>query len=288
MIVVRRSDQTLELITQLGHAAVAGALAERWGAGRFAAPRFQNALVIAAHHHDDGWVELESEPYFNLGAGRPAHFTEVPLTDSVGPYGRGVESVYARDPLAGALCSMHWSGFSTSRWGAGGDRQNADPLAQQVIAGAEARWMPALREAWGNRGRRSAFDAGVWFAYELLQAVDLLSLGLGLLDTDAPGDGGEPATVSSTLARVEQGGQARLIDCVPLRVGGEVVTLTLAPLGSGRVSLDPYPLSGGELALEIPARRIPDRRYESAEAAGRTWHSAPPAARRVTLVGPEN
>ena len=44
--------------------------------------------------------------------------------------------------------------------------------------------MPALREAWGYRGRRSDFDAGTWHAYEVLQAVDLLSLAHGLMDLE--------------------------------------------------------------------------------------------------------
>jgi hypothetical protein len=282
-VLVIRRRAALELLTQPDHAALAGALVQRWGGGDFALPSAHASLVCAAVHHDDGWYELDQRPAFNAEARRPAHFTEIPLTESIGPYGRGVESVYARDPLAGALCSMHWSGFSTSRWGAGGSRQADDPLAQQVIATQEARWMPALREAWGNRGRRSEFDAHAWHAYEVLQAVDLLSLGLGLMDADSAADGSEPLAVEASLASIDQGSAARTVGSVPLAPGGSVVTLTLTGLGGGRVALDPYPLTSGPLELRIPVRRIPDRHYDSAEEASSVYRAAEPAVRRVWL-----
>jgi hypothetical protein len=282
VLVIRRGGE-LELLTQPDHAAVAGALAERWGSSDFTAPAARESLICAAIHHDDGWYELDERPAFNVTAGRPAHFTELPLTETVGPYGRGVESVYTRDPLAGALCSMHWSGFSTSRWGAGGDHQAEDELAQEVIASQEVRWMPALRAAWGNRGRRSDFDAHVWHAYEVLQAVDLLSLGLSLMDTDAAGDGGDPTAVEASLGSIDQGPGARTIGSVPMAPGGSVVTVTLTALGGGRVCLDPYPMSGAPLELDILTRRIPDRRYDSAQEAASVYRAAQPAARRVRL-----
>jgi hypothetical protein len=287
MLVTRRDGQ-LELITQPDHAAVAGALAEHWGNAEFSTPAAAEALLCAAIHHDDGWLELDTRPAYNATARRPAHFTEVPLTDSVGPYGRGVESVYARDPLAGALCSMHWSGFSTSRWGAGGANAAQDPLALEVVASQEVRWMPALRQAWGNRGRRSEFDAHTWHAYEVLQAVDLLSLGLGLIDTDAPADGGETVPVAATLRTLDQQRGPRTVASVPLAAGGDVATLILVSRSPGCVELNPYPLAATPLAIEIPLRRLADRAYKSAEEAATAYHEAPPQTRRVTVLAAED
>src|SRR6202042_3861501 len=148
-----------------------------------------------------------------------------PLTETVGPYGDGVESVYARDVHAGALVSMHFSGFYTGRWGVGGGTPSGNELAQEVVATQEARWMPALREAWGYRGRRSEFDAGTWHAYEVLQAVDLLSLAHGLADLERAAPAIEPIDVTSTLARTEQTAGPRFVTGVPVRPGG--------PLGAG-------------------------------------------------------
>src|SRR5436305_2096746 len=174
MLVTRRADQ-LTLITQPEHARAAGTLAQAWGNERFAIPALRDALICAATHHDDGWHELDSEPAYNADARRPANFVELALERTVGPYSRGVESVYERDTAAGVLVSMHFSGFYTARWGIAGGSAVDHPLAREVVAAQEARWMPALREAWGYRGPRSEFDAAIWHAYEVLQALDVIS-----------------------------------------------------------------------------------------------------------------
>src|SRR5690606_222454 len=118
MLVTRRGDG-FTLVTQYDHAALAGELAERWGNDRFALPPspLAEALRVAAAHHDDGWRELDDRPAHNPDQGRPAHFLELPLETTVPPYGRGVDGVYARDPLAGALVGWHWTGLYSGRWG---------------------------------------------------------------------------------------------------------------------------------------------------------------------------
>lgn len=286
MLVARR-DGRLALIAQPDHAAFAGALAEHWGNNQFEVPVPREALICAAAHHDDGWLELDGRPMFNAQERRPAHFTELPLTETAGPYSRGVESVYARDPHAGALVSMHFSGFYTSRWGAGGGPPSDSQLAIEIVATQEARWMPALREAWGYRGRRSAFDAATWHAYEVLQAVDLLSLAHGLIDLElAAGEIDEAVDVAITLAHVDQVTGPRLVTSVPLAAGGPYATIAVMPAGSRRVRLDPYPLREPELTLPLTMRELEDRPYQSADEAARAFHAAPVRELTVTLSGP--
>ena len=53
----------------------------------------------------------------------------------------------------------------------------------------------------------------------------------------------------------------------------------------GVVALDPYPFSEPSFELELSARRIEDRRYDSAEDAARAYHDAPPETLAVRLVG---
>lgn len=54
-------------------------------------------------------------------------------------------------------------------------------------------------------GLRSRFEADMWHAYEILQAVDLLSPALCLIDLEAPtGDSAPPLPVPVTLRGVEQ------------------------------------------------------------------------------------
>ncbi len=272
MLVTRR-DGCLVLVRQPDHAALAGALAEHWGNHRFTTPAAREALICAAAHHDDGWLELDGQPMFNREQARPAHFVELALTDTAAPYGRGVESVYERDQLAGVLASMHFSGFYTSRWGVGGGGQSDNPLALEVVAAQEARWMPALRRAWGNRGRRSEFDAHTWHAYEVLQALDLLSLALCALDLEVPSVG-EPLDTTSTLAKVKQPAGGRLVSGVPLAAGGPYETLTVAVGSPGVVTVDPFPF--GETSFEIVVRRreLEDRRYADAQDAASAFADA--------------
>lgn len=284
MLVTRRPGEGLCLVTHPDHGRVAGELCRRWGNDRFEAPAHREALLIAAIHHDDGWYELDGRPSFNAEQGRPAHFLELPLEVTVPPYGRGVDSVYARDAHAGALVSMHWGGLYHTRWGLDGGEPVPHPLAVEVVAEQDHRRVGALREAWGGRGLRSEFERQTWYAYELLQAYDLMSLALGLVDLAQTTTGAEVLPVSRTLARVEQPIGARSIPDVPAAPGGPYVELELRVTEPGVVAVDPYPFSEPRFELEVPARRLEDRRYESPDEVVRAYHDAPVRTMRVCIV----
>ena len=232
--------------------------------------------MTAATHHDDGWYELDGRPSFNREHQRPAHFLELPLEVTVPPYGRGVDSVYARDRHAGALVSMHWAGLYHTRFGLHGGEPVAHPLAVEVVAEQDHRRVAALRDAWGGRGLRSEFERQTWYAYELLQALDLMSLALGLVDTGQPMRDEDSVSVPQTLARIEQPPGARSIPAVPVAPGGPYVPLTLRVTAPGEVVLDPYPFSETSFGIEVSARRLEDRRYGSAEDAASAYHGAQP------------
>jgi len=286
MLVTRRPSEGLCLITHPDHGRVAGELSRRWGNDRFEAPAHRDALVIAATHHDDGWYELDGRPSFNAEQRRPAHFLELPLEVTVPPYGRGVDSVYARDSHAGAIVSMHWGGLYHTRFGLHGGEPVAHPLAVAVVAEQDHRRAGALREAWGGRGLRSEFERQTWYAYELLQTFDLMSLALGLIDLarTTGGPGAEPLPVTRTLARVEQPAGPRSIPAVPVAPGGPYIEITLQVAEPGVVALDPYPFSEPTFELELPARRLEDRRYDSADEAARAYHDAPAETISVRIV----
>jgi len=285
MLVTRRAGR-LALITQPEHARLAGELATQWGNPHFAGPTPREALICAATHHDDGWLELDGLPAYNPAARRPAHFTELPLDQTVGPYARGVESVYARDAHAGALVGMHFSGFYTGRWGLGGQPALENPLAAEVVASQERRWMPALRDVWGYRGPRSRFDADTWHAYEVLQALDLISLAIGLMDLGRPGGSGEhdPVAVQSTLSSVDQAPGPRSVDGVPVAVGAERVRLRLTVAAPGRLVVEPYPFAATKIELTVAARELEDRAYASPEEAATAFGVASVVMLRATIA----
>jgi hypothetical protein len=281
MLVTRRHGE-LWLITHPEHGRVAGELCRRWGNDLFQTPAQHEALFGAATHHDDGWYELDGRPSFNADEARPAHFLELPLEVTVGPYGRGVDSVYARDSHAGALVSMHWAGLYHTRFGLHGGKPVGHPLAVDVVAEQDHRRVAALREAWGGHGLRSEFEHQTWYAYELLQALDLMSLALGLIDPTEPA-ADDPVPVPSTLARIDQPSGARSIPAVPVAPGGPYLELALRIPSPGEVSLDPYPFAVPTFELEVSARQIEDRRYASAEEAARAYHDAAPQAIRLRI-----
>jgi len=259
-VLVRKRGDGFRLVTQYEHGALAGELAERWGNDRFAMPAepFAAALMIAAAHHDDGWRELDDLPAHNPEAGRPAHFLELPLERTVPPYGRGVDSVYARDPLAGALVHAHWTGLYSGRWGlqsSGGPVPH--PLAEEVVAKGEPRRQATLREVWNFEGPRSRFEANAWHAYEVLQALDVTSLALSLLDPSVPSDPAlEPPLLTATLFPVEQPPGGRILPSVPTAPLGEHLDLTLSVPAPGVATVDPWPFAEPSFALELPARSL--------------------------------
>jgi hypothetical protein len=283
MLITRRQGR-LTLVAQPDHGGLAGQLCERWGNEQFATPTPREALLVAAAHHDDGWFELDGQPAFNDDAQRPAHFVELPLPKTVGPYGRGVDSVYARDPHAGALVSMHWAGLYSKRWGLQSGGPAPYPLAAEVVAEQECRWVAAVREAWDQSGLRSEFEANTWHAYEVLQALDFISLAVCLLDPEQPSGGGEELPMPVTLPHVDQPPGKRIIPTVPLAAGGEHRDVKLWVSEPGTVMLDPYPFGEQRFQLELPAREMEDQRYGSAEEAAAAYREAPVRKLRVTIA----
>jgi hypothetical protein len=257
LVTARRHGWTL--VTQYDHGALAGVLARHWGNERFAAaaPGLREPLAIAAAHHDDGWRELDDLPAYNSEAGRPAHFLEVPLERSVPPYRRGVDSVYARDALAGALADMHWTGLYSARWGLQAGGPVPRPLAAEVVAEREPGWRQALLDAWDFSGPRSEFEADAWHAYEVLQALDLISLAVSLLDPEAPTDPAlEALSLPATLGAVEQPPGPRTLPAIPTGRPGEHLDLRLDVTGPAVAALAPWPFAVERFAVELPARRL--------------------------------
>jgi hypothetical protein len=282
-MLVSRRGAAIQVVTHSDHGRLAGQLAAGWGNQRFRAPMAREALLDAASHHDDGWAELDDVPVHNEAAQRPAHFLELPLEQTVEPYRRGVDSVYARNVHAGALVSMHWAGLYSTRWGLQAGAPVGHPQARQVVADQERRWVAALRESWDYEGPRSRFEADTWHAYEVLQTLDFLALGLSLLDLEQSTGDGEAQPMASTLATVDQPPGARLIASVPTAVGEGHVGARLSVAGRGRVIVDPYPFAAPELAVRLPVRMLEDRAYSAAESAA-AYHDAEVQTLTITVA----
>lgn len=288
-VLISRRGRALQLITHPDHGRLAGALGMQWGNSGFASPAHRDALLTAASYHDDGWSELDGRPIFNAEAGRPAHFLEVPLPETIAPYRTGVDEVYRRDVLAGALVSMHWAGLYRTRWGLQDGGPVGHPATDAIVAEQEQRWVRALGEAWGLRGRRSAFEADAWHAFEILQALDFISLAFCLIDLEAPshepGGGSICPPVPTTLRTIDQPPGGRTVPSVPTRRGGPYVDIALWVSEPMTVTLDPYPFANrAGLAVDVPARTIADDRHLSAHACADALREAPTQRAALRVV----
>ena len=282
MLISRRGSE-LWLVRQPDHGTLSGVLAEAWGNDRFAQLEPREGAVIAAAHHDDGWYAMDAGPTYNEEERRPAALLEVPLTTTVPNYGPGVDSVYERDPYAGILASMHWTGLYSARWGVQDGAALDMPMAVAVVEEQERRWRAAALELWGFNGLRSTFEAGLWRNYELLQTFDFLSLALCLIDLSTPSDASvDPVPVALTLKPVDQPPGGRIAPRVPTGHGDEHVDIRLDVVAEGVVEVDPWPFAPSQLSIELPARVIEDRPYDAEESA-RAFAEAAVRTVRCTL-----
>jgi uncharacterized protein DUF3891 len=276
MLISRRNGE-LYLVDQLEHARLCGDLVSHWGNERFAAPVPRERVRLGAAMHDEGWREADETPLFNAEAGRPLHFLEIAMQEHVPLYGRGVDRAFAADPYAGLMVSMHWTGLYRGRWGmqAGKIEFADEALQEEAVGREERRWIEVKRDLVTDT-RRSDFEQHLWHHYDLLQAWDLLSLYVCLIDL-SPADEVAARPVPATLKSIDPEPGPRTIGSVPVAVAGERVELVLRAVEPGVVTLDPYPFDADDMAWSVAARVIPDRRYESQADAAATLQRAPTA-----------
>lgn len=248
---IRREEQTPSgvewvLIGQADHARLSGALAEHWGAGRFAPLEPHRQVVEAVVHHDDGWPQWERCPELDPASGKPLGFLEMPPEDSREIWARSIAAAGGFGPLQAWLVASHFSALLRGSdhaesegarvWLRDYDRRRGEWLAAWQAEGPAAR-RPELAE----RGLRQ------------LQLFDRLSLWF----CRAPRS--EPQSFSTP----------------------DGPELTVAPLDGARFQLDPWPLRVETLTLEVPGQALPAGDYHGRWPAALA--EAQPRAYRWTL-----
>jgi len=77
-----------------------------WTAGGLDASPRRAAIMHAIEHHDDGWREVDVEPFLDTATGRVLDFVHVPVATRHGVWQRGVARLEA-EPYAAALVAQH-------------------------------------------------------------------------------------------------------------------------------------------------------------------------------------
>ena len=253
-MLISRRDGTL--ITQPDHGRVAGVLAQHWGNEDFASPALREPFLFTATHHDDGWYELDDTPMWGEKQQRPA---ARPLPGAaVAARGRGVHqgdrAVYETSPLAGAIESMHFTGFYRSRWGVDDGPHVDHPDVPGIVEHEEERRARAIRESWPVDRPRADFERDIWHTYEILQVLDLLSLFACLVDVSRESTA-DTQVMARTLFAIDQDPTRRVILRAPRDDVGDRVDLTVSVVAPSVVAVDPYPFADAEIAVEVAVAR---------------------------------
>ncbi len=103
-MIVRRTGEALQLITQPDHAHLAGAIMQH-SVALANHPR-RTSILLAITEHDNGWTEPDSAPLIDPATGIPLDFISAPNAVRQGVWPRGVARL-AHDPWAAALVAQH-------------------------------------------------------------------------------------------------------------------------------------------------------------------------------------
>lgn len=265
MMISGHMDSRLVLVLQTDHSRVAGLLAAHWGNAEFAEPAPYDSMVLAAEEHDAGWWEWEIRPTLTDEGYPMDYIGSVGRLGSVWLefYRRGIERVAERDAYAGLMILMHAEGLCTR--GKGLISHMPDFSSIPEVRDALDRW-EARREQLVDQLRGSAkyrdvaTEGALWRNFKLMEVFDQLAQ---FVCNRYPFD-----------SETRRNGPTDTIGHVPVGPGRDDITLTVDVLDGARARVHPYPFDRSPLRIQIPARLVPDRAYESQEAFLREFHRA--------------
>jgi len=228
------------LIHQKDHARLAGQLAESWGAS-VAGLDLRKEMLAAVYCHDDGWTSWDESPKTDADSGRPLSFSEMPQADSLSIWRESIRLAAERlGPLEAFLIAGHFSALLKrfDSWRGDPQRQPRAEAFFGEFSGKMNNWLRQWQAAQAASDSRSdAMAATAEKGVLQLQMFDAISLWLCCSDRYEPHKQSTP-------------------------FGFE---LTLAPAGSGEVTLTPWPLTVNHLGLSVTGRSIPIGRYSDVE-----------------------
>jgi hypothetical protein len=258
-MILQPHDGHLLLIRQTDHAALAGQLAEHWGNALFSLPVPRQAILVAATHHDDGWLLWEAAPRIDPATRRPYQFTDMPLVEHAAFYRAGISRILAESPYAGLLVNMHLAGLYQRRFGTdpGMQLKPRTPDEEQALLAIMEQLQDQQRTLGAQlpaSGVPAPFLEENYLRtnYKLLQVFDRLSL---YFCTDRPRE--------TTLGPI------------PLDYEGRETQLVLRPVDGQTVTVSPYPFDIDPLQVSVRASVVPDRAYDGDEDFRATFATAP-------------
>ena len=231
MIVRHESDGSLVMISQNDHAKAAGYMASHWGNAHFEKPTPLESSLRATFLHDFAWISEEASPRFDPQTGSTPNYLNVPNESQLDTYRWANDWLFGIDRYAGLLVSKHRTGIWKSRYGLMKrphyPPRKLHPEIEAFVERSHAEQAIVAKE----------FDASqLAVNYILLQVWDLFSL-----------------YICSNERLAEH-----LIEPVPTTYskpnGG--VCMRLAPVGTNRIGVQPFPFDRPELDVNVQYRKL--------------------------------
>jgi hypothetical protein len=248
-------------IPQASHAWLAWQLAEHWGNRRFNRPLPRAEVLAAVMLHDSGWTDVDPEPGID-DSGRPRTFDNMELETHLGVWRTSVSRTALNSRYAGLLVAQHFAEMAKVKSADFLDR--GDMAAARLVESFRAemdRYQTSWIEALGSdpryqdclQGSRRKSNAAI------LTLADRASVFLC----------GSLASTFELTAPIAGGGY-------------EAVTVTAVDRTHWRV--DPWPMQGDRVRLQVEGRLLPVRHFESAGALHTALRRAPVQRLSFTLL----
>jgi hypothetical protein len=262
MIVRYDSDGSIIMITQNDHAQLSGLFAAHWGNDTFEKPRPYASLVRAAMFHDRGWIRYETSPQLNPETGKTPNYREVPADRvQLEAFEWAGDWLTAIDPYAGLMITKHRSGLWQGRYGV----ITHPPAIQRGTLPADIQTFIAKSEAKQKVAAAKLDAKEIAINYNLLQVWDMMSLYICSTEVLKP-DRIEPVPVAYS--------------------GAAGVGMTLTPLQSNTIVLDPYPFDQPSLTTNVIFRRLPQTKFKDSAELQTVYFKTAPQIASFTLVPP--
>ena len=250
-------------IPQTSHAWLAWQVAEHWGNRRFARPAPRAEVMAAIVLHDVGWTEFDADPGVD-GDGRPVTFDAMPVAAHLDIWRSCVHRAAAFSRYAALLVSQHFTSLVESKTADLLDRGDmAGGRAAEALRAELERLQAGWREALRQDARYQPYlEDEAWLVNAgVLEACDRLSVYLCA-------SLGSPFAVSG---RTPGGGQERI---------------EFERVDGSRWRVQPWPLEGARLRVQVEGRRLSRKRFGSAEELRQALARAPVERLSFELVRP--
>jgi len=218
------------LFSQIDHARIAGELALLWENEAIQPLPISDQFLSAVIHHDAGWQEWEQAPTIDPETGFPRDFTEMPMPVATDIWTKSIEHCRQFGMFPAIWVSKHFTYLAEC---ALESRQEdaVDVAALETFLQQQRKNQPLWQEDVLDERVEELVESG----YRMLQLFDRLSLWMTICEQTE-------------------------ISAIDVYGGG---TLQRIPVSPFEITFEPWPFRKQEIRLGVPAKRIPQKRFQS-------------------------